>query len=41
MNVTMELFKYFGMVYVIGMVALFFAARTVRYMDKNNKRNKA
>jgi len=41
MNVTMELFKYFGMVYVIGMVALFLAARTVRYMDKNNKRNKA
>lgn len=41
MNIEMELIKYGIMVYIISMIALFFAARTVRYMDKNNKRNKA
>lgn len=41
MNVEMELMKYGLSIYAISMIALFFAARTVRYMDKNNKRNKA
>lgn len=41
MNVEMELIKYGITVYTISMIALFFAVRTVRYMDKNNKRNKA
>lgn len=41
MNVEMELMKYGIMVYSISMIALFFAARTVRYMDKKHKRNKA
>ena len=41
MNVEMELIKYGIMVYSISMIALFFAARTVRYMDKKHKRNKA
>ena len=41
MNIEMELMKYGIMVYSISMIALFFAARTVRYMDKKHKRNKA
>lgn len=41
MNVEMELMKYGLSIYAISMIALFFAARTVRYMDKKHKRNKA
>lgn len=41
MNIEMELMKYGLSIYVISMIALFFAARTVRYMDKKHKRNKA
>lgn len=41
MNVEMELIKYGLSVYAISMITLFFAARTVRYMDKKHKRNKA
>ena len=41
MNIEMELMKYGLSIYAISMIALFFAARTVRYMDKKHKRNKA